>query len=446
MKYVYKLFIALTFICLNFSLLSQAGLNCNDHVTVGLDVNCDADDLTIDMFTEGDGDWSGFDFVIVDGGGNAVDYTNGNVMEGYVGQTLTVHVYNVTNGNSCWGSVTFEDKTPPTFDCRCPVGGDIPAGVPLANPFFGELTTTDIVADFTSMPCWPAPPTAEPHFVDLYTFTVDVTGVYTLTMMSFGDGIAAIYEDTFDPDDPCAEAPIVQDDDSFGIGSEPQLVTNLVVGTTYVLVSSGWNDTDLGTYSWSYSGPGNLVTLEPVYDPDCILSCFEWPLVKGGYEFTIPFDFLVPGVDDILDGVEDNCNNYNEEDLTWVDEYIDYGDCSRKFVRRTYSVSYDWVNESDPFDTKDYLSCTQEFVFEVLTLSDTVVLRDVSEIEAVEDSIILPLQLVELPCGAGTSPEEIAAFFDNPATEDRDTDDDNDDPDEGDIDLVIEDHEGIPYA
>ena len=53
---------------------------------------------------------------------------------------------------------------------------------------------------------------------------------------------------------------------------------------------------------------------------------------------------------------------------------------------------------------------------------------------------------VELTCGADISPAGIAAYFDNPASVDNDTDDNRIDPDELDIDCVIENHEGIPYA
>ncbi len=447
-----KIYKSLQVLALAFLVVSAAfsqNSPCNNLVHISVDANCDANDITPDMFLEGDvPDYSLYSYVVYDlAGYPLISTANPNtILRDYLNLTLTVRVFNQNNLLVCWGFVIFEDKLVPTLTCECPVGGSIPAGVPFDNPFSGELTTSDVVASIGGAPCWPAPPAAGDHYVDLYEFTVDVTGVYTLTMFGFGDGIAAIYEDEFDPKNPCQEDPIVQDDDSFGVGSEPQLITALTAGQTYVLVSSGWAVTDLGTYSWNYSGPGNLVTTKGQYDEDCTLNCFEYDLVKAGYETTIPFDFLEPGIDDILDGVTDNCDNYNPEDLQWTDHYFDSGTCNRKFVRRSYSVTYDAQDENNPFDTKDTLYCTQEFVFEVLTLRDTVVLRDASEITPIEDSIILPLRVVELPCGAGTSPEAIMAYFDNPATEDRDTDDDNIDPDEGDVDLVIEDNEGVPYA
>ena len=67
--------------------------------------------------------------------------------------------------------------------------------------------------------------------------------------------------------------------------------------------------------------------------------------------------------------------------------------------------------------------------------------------DAVEDIILMPKAVVEIPdCGVGTSPAEIAAYYDDPLTVDRDTDDDNIDPDELDIDCVIESNEGVWFA
>jgi len=53
---------------------------------------------------------------------------------------------------------------------------------------------------------------------------------------------------------------------------------------------------------------------------------------------------------------------------------------------------------------------------------------------------------IVLPCGVDVSPAGIAAFYDDPTTVDRDTDDNRIDPDELDVDLVVENNEGIRWA
>jgi len=61
-----------------------------------------------------------FDVVITDANGNVVptDMTFGGItLDGadYIGQTLSVTVSNVVNGNTCWGSIFIEDKLDPTL-------------------------------------------------------------------------------------------------------------------------------------------------------------------------------------------------------------------------------------------------------------------------------------------------------------------------------------------
>ena len=96
---------------------------------------------------------------------------------------------------------------------------------------------------------------------DVLQFTVAVGGNYTFTMddSPLFDGIAGIYAGSFDANDPCTNL-IGGDDDINGIfETEPSFTINLTPGT-YYLVSSTWVAGQMGSYSWTFSGPANLQT------------------------------------------------------------------------------------------------------------------------------------------------------------------------------------------
>jgi hypothetical protein len=98
-------------------------LGCNDTINVGVDNNCEVH-IFADMILEGDqyGCYDDYIITIEDVGTDtgwivfpAIELLNG--------------CYNVTitdpdNGNSCWGVVCIEDKTPPQIICACPPGQD----------------------------------------------------------------------------------------------------------------------------------------------------------------------------------------------------------------------------------------------------------------------------------------------------------------------------------
>nr|MDQ3017034.1 HYR domain-containing protein [Bacteroidota bacterium] len=91
-------------------------LACNDNVQVSVDSTCTAF-IGTDMILEG-GPYGCYDdyIVAVQGFGSG----NGGVLinSTAVGQTLTVTVTDPTTGNSCWGTISVEDKIPPTIECR----------------------------------------------------------------------------------------------------------------------------------------------------------------------------------------------------------------------------------------------------------------------------------------------------------------------------------------
>ena len=113
-------------------------LSCNDNVQVSLDENCEAL-IGADDILEG-GPYGCYDDYIVE------VYQNGKLIPGsplvgetYIGQTLTVKVIDPDTGNSCWGTITIEDKLPPVLTC---VDQAVPCGIELipGAAFTGKLT------------------------------------------------------------------------------------------------------------------------------------------------------------------------------------------------------------------------------------------------------------------------------------------------------------------
>jgi hypothetical protein len=103
---------------LSFAESSAQALACNDNVQVSLNQNCEAD-ITPAMILEGE------DEDLLDNYSVSIG--------GVTGTTVTAPgVYSVTitdssNGNSCWGNITVEDKLAPAIiGCDCPPGNDDP--------------------------------------------------------------------------------------------------------------------------------------------------------------------------------------------------------------------------------------------------------------------------------------------------------------------------------
>ncbi len=89
-------------------------LICNDLVNISLDENCEAVILP-DMILEQVGsDDSAYEVMLSDEDGNMIGNT---ITAAYIGQTLTVMVSCIEDGNSCWGNILVEDKLAPEITC-----------------------------------------------------------------------------------------------------------------------------------------------------------------------------------------------------------------------------------------------------------------------------------------------------------------------------------------
>jgi hypothetical protein len=183
------------------------------------------------------------------------------------------------------------------------------------------------------------------------------------------------------------------------------------------------------------------------YDEDCVLNCYDLPVLQLRYDDGLRDDLVQEDYEDFAeDAMSDNCDNWDEEDVSFFDEYTSLGACVGTRLTRTWTVGFTKADGS-----RGTVSCTREYFFRPfdffrLTGYDLDPATGMPIFEAKEDSLVVPPQVVELPCAVDISPEGIAAFFDDPTTEDRDTDDNNIDPNELDIDLVVENNEGIRWA
>jgi subtilisin-like proprotein convertase family protein len=90
-------------------------LACNDNVQVSVNENCEAF-IGTDMILEG-GPYGCYDDYLVAVEGYGSDFGGVTIDGDAIGETLQVTVTDPTTGNSCWGTISVEDKIPPTIQC-----------------------------------------------------------------------------------------------------------------------------------------------------------------------------------------------------------------------------------------------------------------------------------------------------------------------------------------
>ncbi|MCB9327134.1 MAG: T9SS type A sorting domain-containing protein [Lewinellaceae bacterium] len=89
-------------------------LGCNNNVQISMDDDCEVE-VTPEMILEGEG--TGCNYIVTVLGANNIPIPTSPIITGdYIGQTLTVRVS--LGNNSCWGSISIEDKLPPVIDCQ----------------------------------------------------------------------------------------------------------------------------------------------------------------------------------------------------------------------------------------------------------------------------------------------------------------------------------------
>ena len=100
-------------IMLSLQANAQCPLGCNNSVQISLNNDCEVT-VTPDMILEGQGSATcDYSVVVYDANNNPIP---GAVVDGaYIGQTLQARVF--LGNNSCWGTITIEDKLKPIIDC-----------------------------------------------------------------------------------------------------------------------------------------------------------------------------------------------------------------------------------------------------------------------------------------------------------------------------------------
>ena len=208
-----------------------------------------------------------------------------------------------------------------------------------------------------------------------------------------------------------------------------------------------------------------------VTDPNCIFNCTEEKLFstlvidedgigRFGLDEGLLDDLIQTDREDFVDDfVRDNCGG-GAAVADFSDSFTQLGDCSQGvLLTRTWTVTFEEATGGI-----GRLECVRYYRFDPIEVFDDAgnfiaieaphdtiapgIFEPIID-ETTEDMILLPKQVVVIPnCNVGTSPAEIAAFFDviSPQSEDEDTDDDGIDPDEFDVDCVIENNEGIWFA
>jgi hypothetical protein len=127
-----------------FATAANAQMACNDNVQVSvdppLDENCTVE-LSADAILEAPVDGVNYDI--------EVSYQNASVATGtdvvsfdaneYLGNTLMVMI--IDGNNSCWGSITIEDKVAPECDVVSNYAYDCTETVPVLTPTFVDNCT-----------------------------------------------------------------------------------------------------------------------------------------------------------------------------------------------------------------------------------------------------------------------------------------------------------------
>lgn len=125
-----------------------------------------------------------------------------------------------------------------------------------ANGYDGT-NDTDLVYDRVEQDCT-TPGAALAVEYSVQPFMVEADGMYDFDSTQDYDGFVALYEGGFDPTDPALNCLAADDDGGGGIGTS-EFSANLVAGTPYFLVTSAFDDPDVGTFSNLVQGPGEIV-------------------------------------------------------------------------------------------------------------------------------------------------------------------------------------------
>lgn len=96
---------------------------------------------------------------------------------------------------------------------------------------------------------------------DTLAFTVTASGSYDFTSVAEGwDNFLFLYSPSFDPGAALANG-VIGNDDFPGVGVSGFSGVALAAGASYVLVTTGFGNSDLGSYTNTISGIGSVVAV-----------------------------------------------------------------------------------------------------------------------------------------------------------------------------------------
>ena len=392
-------------------------LACNDNLNLTLDANCQRL-ITPGMVLGGQfGCLSEDDFQVTIV--NDDNPTNGPILDGH-GQfiyevSLRPGVTPVPGFLPCWGYITGEDKTKPVLACPDPTSnGTITQTV---HTLTGNLTTGDPQLVLNNYSCFidGSGTQAGNHYYELTPFQVNQNDFFTFYLdHDFNtDGFVAIYQGSFNPDNPC-ENIIAQVDDNF-LFVPPNFVTNTgntgpIGGTfdpvvritlplrqyeTYYILTSTWGANDTGPFEWVVFSDGNGWLGEWDFDAyqDPVDWSWQYDTTFTGYptsqrQITLPlfcedFDQIfnnpaslnITGRPTATDNCDDNVA------ISFVDTYTAGGDCAPIIITRTFTARDDKNNAS---------TCTQQITLNRPGLGDIQLPPSTAPIECDEDFPTLP--------------------------------------------------------
>lgn len=150
----------------------------------------------------------------------------------------------------------------------------------------GILSTTDATWNRNSGGTFCGATATGTYYYDVASFTVSANGSYTLNMCTPGtnwDGHASLYQNTFNPSNPCGSPTnfIIADDDSNTGGNcedDSSLTATLTVGITYYLITTSFSTSTIGNYEWNFTSGPTSSTLNFINSANSI----QWYTASSG--------------------------------------------------------------------------------------------------------------------------------------------------------------------
>ncbi len=397
-----------------FSLLGQANaqclFSCNGQVNVSLDVDCEVD-ITLNMLVAGEPPESCYVSYSIEG-------IDGTIISepGWFEYTVT----NDVSGASCSGYLLVEDKLPPVIDCECE------SYLVDVNYLHGIL---DGNSQIYNRPFAVADVACESGFgvsYELFEFEIESYGSTNFQSTSFdiiGDNLfLALYENCFNPSQPC--------NNLIEIGGAGSGFANLSMileqGQTYYLVISSFVNSGIyfGDFFIDASVANGTVIIK---NPHCKFRCTDL------LDPTLLEIILPP-----LEVPYDNCGEFLTLEPSIVVSEAE--ECGSMLVTRSTGYTY---NLNTGYQLTEY--CVEEYLFEAIQLTGPGNTIDGVWEEYPASGVhdyYFPEQEIVMPCGSGIHPSYIMEYFDidTPATPSGDEDD------YVQSEVLVENHEGIPYA